>query len=66
MEPHSAVCNVSVKHLTADPVEKERGGIIYSASVKSYQYLNFHILENILYSSMATFTFMFLVNNRLV
>ena len=39
---------------------------IYSASVKSYQYSNFDTLENIYYSSMATFTFMFLVNNRLV
>ena len=38
---------------------------VYSSSVKSYQYLNFNILENISYSSMTTFTFMFLVSNRL-
>ena len=34
---------------------------LYSESVKSYQYFG-----NILYSSMATFTVMFLVNDKLV
>ena len=43
-----------------------RYSYIYSVSVKSYQYLSFDILENINCSSMATFTFMFLVNDRLV
>ena len=37
-----------------------------SASVKGYMYLNFDILGNIEYSSMVTFTFVFLVNDRLV
>ena len=35
---------------------------IYSASMKTYQYLNFDILPN----TTATFTFMFLVNDRLI
>ena len=39
---------------------------IYSASMKSYQYRNFDISKNILYSSLATVTFMFLVNDTLV
>ena len=39
---------------------------IYSASMKSYQYGNFDISENIEYSSLATVTFMFLVNDKLV
>ena len=41
---------------------------VYSVSVNSYQYLqvNFDFIENIEYSSMASFTLMFLVNDRLV
>ena len=39
---------------------------IYSASMKGYQYPNFDILENIHYSSTATFTFMLMVNDILV
>ena len=39
---------------------------IYSASMKSYQYRNFDVSENIQYSSLATVTFMFLVNDTLV
>ena len=39
---------------------------IYSASMKSYQYRNFDILENIKYSSSATVTFILLVNDKLV
>ena len=39
---------------------------IYSASMKSYQYRNFNISENIKYSSLATITFLFLVNGKLV
>ena len=38
----------------------------YSASMKSNQYRNFDILENIQYSPLATVTFMFLVNVKLV
>ena len=34
--------------------------------MKSYQYRNFDISENILYSSSATVTFMFLVNDTMV
>ena len=40
--------------------------LIYSASMKSYQYRNFDISENIKYSLLATVTFMFVVNNKLV
>ena len=39
---------------------------IYSASMKSYQYRNFDISENIKCSTLATVTFMFLVNDKLV
>ena len=40
--------------------------IIYSASMKSYQYRNFDTSESIYYSSLATSTFMFLVSDKLV
>ena len=39
---------------------------LYSASMKSYQYRNLDISDNILYSSLATVAFMFLVNDKLV
>ena len=42
-------------------LESRKQREIYSASMKSYQYPNFDILENILYISTVTFTFMFLV-----
>ena len=37
---------------------------LYAASMKSYQYRNFDISESVVYSSLATFTFMFLVNDK--
>ena len=39
---------------------------IYSASMKSYQYQNNDISENIYYSSLDTVTFMFLGNGMIV
>ena len=53
---------VTLLHIASDLIT----GIIYSTSMKSYQYWNFDISENILYSSLATVTFMFLVNDKLV
>ena len=39
--------------------------MLYSASMKSYQYQNFNILKNIQYSSTATLAIMLLVNGGL-
>ena len=39
---------------------------VYSAPMKSYQYRNFDISENTYYNSLASVTFMFLVNDKLV